>query len=113
MMTTVSLIVVTLSLGGVLVHLGLINQVMEPIARVLNSDGKLILAVVLSAMGANLLIGEQFLSVILPGKAFKATFKKAGLANVALSRALEDGEPSLTTSYLGAWRRRLRQIRST
>lgn len=101
MMTTVSLIVVTLSLGGVLVHLGLINQVMEPIARVLNSDGKLILAVVLSAMGANLLIGEQFLSVILPGKAFKATFKKAGLANVALSRALEDG--GTVINYLVPW----------
>ncbi|MCZ3393675.1 Na+/H+ antiporter NhaC, partial [Enterococcus faecium] len=91
MMGTVALIVVTLSLGGILVHLGLIEQIMAPIAQRLNSNGKLILAVIASAIGVNLFIGEQFLSVILPGKAFKPTFERSGLANVTLSRALEDG----------------------
>lgn len=101
MMGTVSLIVLTLSLGGLLVHLGLIETVMEPVARRLNSDGKLISAVVLSSIGVNIFIGEQFLSVILPGKAFKDTFDKAGLANVALSRALEDG--GTVINYLIPW----------
>lgn len=101
MMGTVSLIVLTLSLGGLLVHLGLIDTVMEPLAKRLNSDGKLITAVVLSAIGVNIFIGEQFLSVILPGKAFKKTFAEAGLANVALSRALEDG--GTVINYLVPW----------
>ncbi|KRN94173.1 Na+ H+ antiporter [Pediococcus stilesii] len=101
MMGTVSLIVVTLSLGGILVHLGLIERVMEPVARRLNSDGKLIFAVICSAIGVNIFIGEQFLSVILPGKAFKPTFEKVGLANVALSRALEDG--GTVINYLVPW----------
>lgn len=101
MMGTVALIVVTLSLGGILVHLGLIEQIMAPIAQRLNSDGKLILAVIASAIGVNLFIGEQFLSVILPGKAFKPTFERSGLANVTLSRALEDG--GTVINYIVPW----------
>lgn len=101
MMGTVALIVVTLSLGGILVHLGLIEQTMAPIAQRLNSDGKLILAVIASAIGVNLFIGEQFLSVILPGKAFKPTFERSGLANVTLGRALEDG--GTVINYIVPW----------
>ena len=101
MMGTVALIVVTLSLGGILVHLGLIEQIMTPIAQRLNSDGKLVLAVIGSAIGVNLFIGEQFLSVILPGKAFKPTFERSGLANVTLSRALEDG--GTVINYIVPW----------
>ena len=48
MMSMVALIVVTLSLGGLLVKFGLINQIMTPVAKHLNSDGKLVLAGVLT-----------------------------------------------------------------
>ncbi|GEK29385.1 Na+/H+ antiporter NhaC [Furfurilactobacillus siliginis] len=101
MMGTVSLIVLTLSLGGMLMQFGLIDAVMEPFAKHLNSDGKRISAVVLASIGVNIFIGEQFLSVILPGKAFKKTFDDAGLAPVALGRALEDG--GTVINYLVPW----------
>ena len=101
MMGTVSLIVLTLSLGGLLMKFGLIDAVMKPFAKHLNSDGKRITAVVLSSIGVNIFIGEQFLSVILPGKAFKKTFDESGLAPVALGRALEDG--GTVINYLVPW----------
>ena len=101
MMSTVALIVITLALGGLLVHLGIIKQVMDPVAKGLNTNGKLISAVVLSSIAVNIFIGEQFLSVILPGKAFKETFEKAKLSNLALSRALEDG--GTVINYLVPW----------
>ncbi len=33
----------------------------------------------MTSIGVNLFIGEQFLSVILPGNAFKETYQKADL----------------------------------
>jgi len=48
MMPTVALIVLTLSLGGLLVHFGLISAIMSPLATHLNNSAKLITA----ALGA-------------------------------------------------------------
>ncbi|GKT03337.1 Na+/H+ antiporter NhaC [Furfurilactobacillus entadae] len=101
MMGTVSLIVLTLSLGGLLMEFGLIDAIMTPFAKHLKSDGARITAVILSGIGVNLFIGEQFLSVILPGRAFKKAFDEAGLAPVALGRALEDG--GTVINYLVPW----------
>ncbi|GAF39349.1 predicted tyrosine transporter, NhaC family [Agrilactobacillus composti DSM 18527 = JCM 14202] len=66
MMPTVALIVLTLSLGGLLVHFGLINAVMVPLSERLNSHGKLITAALAACIGVNIFVGEQFLSIILP-----------------------------------------------
>ncbi len=58
---------------------GVIDAVMQPLSKRLSSNGSLILAVILSGIGVNLFVGEQYLSVILPGNAFKSTFTKAAL----------------------------------
>ncbi|WP_283679429.1 Na+/H+ antiporter NhaC [Lentilactobacillus sp. Marseille-Q4993] len=101
MMTTVALIVSALALGGLLMRFGIIDAVMTPLSHKLHSNGSLILAVLLSGIGVNIFVGEQYLSVILPGNAFKDTFKRAGLAPVSLSRALEDG--GTVINYLIPW----------
>lgn len=101
MMPTVALIVLTLSLGGLLVHLGLINAVMLPLSRHLNTPGKLVTAALATCIGVNIFVGEQFLSIILPGRAFKKTFNDGGLASGALGRILEDGGTVL--NYLVPW----------
>lgn len=101
MMVTIALIISALALGGLLMKFGVIEAVMGPLSRRLRSNGSLILAVILSGIGVNLFVGEQYLSVILPGNAFKETFSKAGLAPVSLSRALEDG--GTVINYLIPW----------
>ncbi|WP_416353206.1 Na+/H+ antiporter NhaC [Agrilactobacillus fermenti] len=101
MMPTVALIVLTLSLGGLLVHLGLISAVMNPLAAHLNTKGKLITAALATCIGVNLFVGEQFLSIILPGRAFKQAFNAGNLASRALGRVLEDGGTVL--NYLVPW----------
>lgn len=90
MMWSISLIILALALGGLLVEFKIIDSVMAPISNSLNSTGKLILATALSCIGVNLLVGEQYLSIILPGKAFKKSFHQAGLQPLAMSRVLED-----------------------
>ncbi|GAA3199854.1 Na+/H+ antiporter NhaC [Lentilactobacillus kefiri] len=101
MMPTVALIVLTLSLGGLLVHFGLISAIMSPLATHLNNSAKLITAALGACIGVNIFIGEQFLSIILPGRAFKKTFNNDGLASRALGRVLEDGGTVL--NYLVPW----------
>jgi len=101
MLSTVALIILTLTLGGLLMRLGLIESVMSPLTKHLRTPGQLISTVIASAIGVNLFIGEEFLSVILPGKAFKPTFEKSDLSNLALGRALEDG--GTVINYLIPW----------
>ncbi|WP_057824592.1 Na+/H+ antiporter NhaC [Lentilactobacillus sunkii] len=101
MMPTVALIVLTLSLGGLLVHFGLISAIMSPLATRLNSPAKLVTAALGACIGVNIFVGEQFLSIILPGRAFKKTFNNGGLASRALGRVLEDGGTVL--NYLVPW----------
>lgn len=101
MMPTVSLIILTLSLGGLLIEFGLISTVMEVVSKKMTTTPKLIFTTLMTSIGVNLFIGEQFLSVILPGNAFKETYKKAGLDSTVLSRTLEDG--GTVINYLIPW----------
>lgn len=101
MMPTVSLIILTLSLGGLLIEFGLISTVMEVVSKKMTTTPKLIFTTLMTSIGVNLFIGEQFLSVILPGNAFKETYKKAGLDPTVLSRTLEDG--GTVINYLIPW----------
>ena len=47
MMGTVSLIITTLALGGLLMELGIIQTAMEPLIQRLNRPGKLVLSTIL------------------------------------------------------------------
>ena len=101
MMPTVSLIILTLSLGGILMEMGLITLVINSLVRKLTATWQLIVVTLLSSIGVNIFIGEQFLSVILPGNAFKDSYKEKGIDPVVLSRTLEDG--GTVINYLIPW----------
>ena len=91
MMSTVALIISTLSLGGMLMKFNVMQSAMEPLVKHLKKPGRLITITILSGICINLFVGEQYLSVILPGRAFKPAFDKIKLSPLALSRVLEDG----------------------
>ena len=101
MMPTVSLIILTLSLGGLLIEFGLISTVMDVVSKKMTNTPKLIFTTLMTSIGFNLFIGEQFLSVILPGNAFKETYQKAGFDPTVLGRTLEDG--GTVINYLVPW----------
>ncbi len=101
MMGTISLIIMTLALGGMLMRSGIIQNAMEPLIKHLNHAGSLITTTILAGIGVNLFVGEQYLSVILPGNAFKDAFKRIKLDPLALSRTLEDGGSVI--NYLIPW----------
>lgn len=101
MMGTVALIISTLSLGGLLMKFNVVQNAMEPLVAKLKTPGRLITVTILSGICINLFVGEQYLSVILPGRAFKPAYDKIKLSPLALSRVLEDGGSVI--NYLIPW----------
>ncbi|HOC08018.1 MAG: Na+/H+ antiporter NhaC [Clostridiales bacterium] len=90
MMWTVSLIMIAMSFGGVLERTGMLNALLEKVLRVVNSTGSLVLATVLSCFFINLTSGDQYMSLVVPGRMFKNAYAERGLHPKNLSRVLED-----------------------
>lgn len=90
MMFSISLVLLALSMGGLFFKLGILPALLEGIEGVLNRVSSLVAAAAGTAIGINFLLGEQYLSILLTGNAFREPFEKAGLHPKNLSRILED-----------------------
>lgn len=101
MMDTIMMIMLALALGGLLSGLGILNTVMTPIVAHLRSQRAIVLATLLTGISANFLVGEQYLSTILPGQLFKESFKTVKLSPLALGRTIEDS--GTVMNYLVPW----------
>jgi Na+/H+ antiporter len=91
MLSSISLILVALTLGGVLLKMGVVDNLIGKLASQVNTPGKLILTSMISAIGVNFLVGEQYISIILPGTTFRDNFKEQGIQPEYLSRVLASG----------------------
>ena len=101
MMWTISLIMCALTFGGVLEKTGMLACIAEKLLGLAKKTGSLILVTVVSCLFINILAGDQYLAIALPGKMYKDEYKKRGLAPRNLSRALEDS--GTVTSALIPW----------
>ncbi len=90
MMWSISLVGIALSLGGILKRIGIIDNLLSMFSNKLKSKGTSIFAASISCILVNFLSGEQFLSILLPGKAFEDIFRKNKIPLKNLSRTLED-----------------------
>ncbi|ANE47717.1 sodium:proton antiporter [Paenibacillus swuensis] len=90
MMWSVSLILIALALGGILQHGGVITALFRRWVRPIQSNGAMVWAAGTSSIGVNLLTGEQYLSILLPGQMFREEFKHRLIPAKTLSRTLED-----------------------
>ncbi|WP_100372447.1 Na+/H+ antiporter NhaC [Bacillus sp. FJAT-45037] len=90
MMWSISLVMIALILGGVIQRIGVIETLLQSLTRRLSSRGNVIAATAASSIGVNVVTGEQYLSILLPGKTFEAFYDKLNVAKKNLSRTLED-----------------------
>ncbi|WP_025114900.1 Na+/H+ antiporter NhaC [Lysinibacillus fusiformis] len=90
MLFTIALVLLALTMGGLLFTLGIIQSILDKVESLFKSAGSVITGAALAGIGVNTLIGEQYLSILLTGEAFKAQFAKVGLAPKNLSRVMED-----------------------
>lgn len=107
MFFTLSVVILALSLGGLLFSLGIINTILESLAKFLNSIFITTLSVALTAVGVNFIVGEQYLSILLAGRTFKPVYERLNLHPKNLARALEDAgtviNPLVPWSVCGAF----------
>ncbi|MDM5334212.1 Na+/H+ antiporter NhaC [Ureibacillus composti] len=90
MFFTIMLVVLSLSMGGLLFALGIIQTLLIKIEKLLKSVGALITGTALTAIGINIVVGEQYLSILLTGEAYKQKYRELGLQPKNLSRVMED-----------------------
>lgn len=101
MLTTIWLILTALAFGAVMEHAGMLLRLIQSTLRAAKSTGSLVATVVLSCIGMNIVAADQYISIVLPGKMFKAEFQRRNLDARNLSRTLEDA--GTLTSPLVPW----------
>lgn len=90
MFFTQAIVILALSLGGLLRALGILPALLSGIRDSLTTSGRAIFVAAMSALSINVLIGEQYLSILLSGTAFRPTFERLKLHPKNLSRTIED-----------------------
>lgn len=90
MMWTVSLILCALTFGGILEKTGMLEAIANALLSFAKGTFGLVFATILSCLVVDVITGEQYLSIVLPGRMYKDEYRKRGLHPKNLSRALED-----------------------
>jgi NhaC family Na+:H+ antiporter len=95
------LVIASMMMTGVLERIGYIDVLMGVLVKFVRSTGSLIASTMATCLGVNIVTGDQYMSLVLPGQMWKSEFAKHNLANVNLSRTLEDA--GTLTSPLIPW----------
>ncbi len=107
MMWTVSLILCAMTFGGVMEKTGMLEAIAEKILTFAKSTGSLVTATIFTAIAMNLIAGDQYLSIVIPGRMYKSAFDRRNLAPRNLSRVLEDSgtltSPMIPWNTCGAY----------
>lgn len=101
MLNTVWLILMSMIFGGVMEITGMLEEIGKAVLKTVRGTASLIAATISSTIITNLTASDQYLSIVLPGRMFRPTYEKFGLAPQNLSRSLEDG--GTLTSVLVPW----------
>ena len=101
MMYTVSLVICAMMFGGIMEKTNQLRVVVTVILKKAQSTGSLITATILTAIGSNLILCDQYMSIVMTGKMYAQSYKDKGLHPKNLSRAIEDS--ATVTANLVPW----------
>lgn len=101
MMYTVSLAIVAMIFGGIMEETGMLEEIVNLILRLAKTAKSLGPTTVISSFLTNVLVAEQYISIIIPGRMYAKAYDDKNLHPKNLSRALEDG--GTMTSSLVPW----------
>ena len=87
---SVSLFLCAFIFGYTMNACGYLGVILKVITKLVHSVFGLVTAVITSCLICNILFGDQYLSLVMPGTMFKPEFDKKGLHPRMLSRSLED-----------------------
>lgn len=87
----ITLVLIALGFGGILERTRCLEVVLENILKIAKGRLGLITASTGAAVGTNVITGDVYLSLALPGRMFAPAFRGMGLSTTNLSRSIEDG----------------------
>ncbi len=91
MMWTISLVLIALAFGGMLEQMRSIEAILNAIIQRVRGRFSLFAASTGSAAGTNLISGDPYLSIALPGRMFAPVYRGQGQSTLNLSRSIEEG----------------------
>ena len=80
---------------------GVFDRLITPIIEKAKSEGARVASLASSIIATNIITADPYIAIVLPGRMFKNTFAKRGLAPVVVSRAV--GDTATPTSALIPW----------
>jgi len=101
MLPTLWIIIGAVVFGTLLEEFNLLAKLINPILERAQTTGKLIAAVVGTAIGLNIVAADQYIALVLPIRLFSDAFQKRGLKPQNLSRPAADA--GTVTSALVPW----------
>jgi NhaC family Na+:H+ antiporter len=101
MMYTVSLVICAMMFGGIMEKTNQLRVVVTFLLRKAQTTGSLITATILTAIGSNMILCDQYMSIVMTGKMYAQSYTEKGLHPKNLSRAIEDS--ATVTANLVPW----------
>ncbi len=101
MLTTIWLILGAMSFGAMMDYGGFNARLITPVIDRVKSVGGMIAAVMITALGLNIVAGDQYIAIVLPARMFMVEFRKRGLHPETLATAVENS--GTVTSPLIPW----------
>jgi Na+:H+ antiporter, NhaC family len=101
MLSTVWLILAAMMFGAVMETTGMLQRIAATILGAVRGSGSLIAATLATSFGMNVIASDQYIAIVLPGRMFRAEYRRRGLHPKNLSRSLEDA--GTLTSPLVPW----------
>ena len=101
MLATVFLIIAAGTFGGTLVGSGMLQSLTEMLTRFIARRVTMVASTVGTGVMANMVTGDQYLSIILTSSLYKDLYKKRGYESKLLSRSVEDS--ATVVSVLIPW----------
>jgi Na+:H+ antiporter, NhaC family len=91
MMWTISLILIALGFGGALEKTGCLQTIIRAILTKVHHFAGVQTAAIGTSIATNLVAGDPYLSIALPGRMFSPVYRGMGYSTLNLSRATEEG----------------------
>lgn len=101
MLNTVFLIIAASTFGGALVGSGMLQSLTDALVRYVRRRVTMVTATVGTGIFANMITGDQYLSILLTSSLYKKLYKERGYESKLLSRSVEDS--ATVVSVLIPW----------
>ena len=101
MFYSVSIVILAMAFGGVMEHTGQMEVLVSPIVTRVRGFVGLMSATVLTCVGVNIILPDQYIAIALPGRMYASSFDRQGMSRKDL--ALGIGVGGALTSALVPW----------